>query len=236
MTAEIFVTHSIELKSGSPLRRYMDLPKFVDLLRSNLLYLSRADCFDDRFEGALTPSIRKAIDSAKIGEHIESADMFYQRSRKGTFVSCWTFGAKDNMAIWQLFGGASNSVAITTTVERLVRMCIRWPDRVHIAKVRYIDHFEDPDMVISRYQDPLEFKHEAFDFEREVRVMLSMQENWQHNPKGIRRAVSDINDLITSVVIAPNSETWFLELVQDVVQRYGLKVPVRMSQLAALPT
>lgn len=237
MVAQAEVTRDVELKDGSPLRRYMDLPKFVDLLRSRALYLRRADCFNDKFEGALTSSIRKAIDSARESDKLaESADIFYQRCRKGTFVSCWTFGAKDNMALWQLFGGPSNSVAISTTAERVTRMCLAWPENSLIAKVKYIDHFENPDMVIGRYTDPLQFKHEAFEFEREVRLMISQQKSWQRNPEGMQLPIADLNELISSVVVAPDAGDWFLELVKDLGQRYGLKAPVRMSQLAALPS
>lgn len=237
MAAQIKVTRDVELKDGSPLRRYMDLPKYVDLLRSRALYLRRADRFTDRFEGALTLSIRKAVDSARDSDKLaEGADIFYQRCRMGTFVSCWTSGAKDNMALWQLFGGASNSVAISTTAERVTRMCLGWNESTLITKVKYIDHFENPDMVIGSYTDPLEFKHEAYEFEREVRVMLPQQDNWQLNPESLRRPISDLNELITSVVVAPEAGVWFLELVQDLGQRYGLKAPVRMSQLAALPS
>ena len=237
MAEKTEVTRDIELKDGSPLRRYMDLPKYVDLLRSRSLYLRRADRFTDRFEGALTPSIRRAIDSAKAtNQPVEDADVFYQRCRMGTFVSCWTFGAKDNMALWQLFGGSSNSVAISTNAERVTRMCIGWNESALVTKVKYIDHFENPDMVIGRYTDPLQFKHEAFEFEREVRVMLPKQDSWQSNPEGLHRPISDLNELITSVVVAPDAGNWFFELVQDLGQRYGLKAPVRMSQLASLPS
>jgi hypothetical protein len=224
------------LKDKSPLRRYMDLPKFVDLLRTRSLYLRRADGFSDRFEGALTPSVRAMIDSLRdSGRPVESADVFYERCRKGTFVSCWTFGEKDNMALWQLFGGTKSSVAITTTAGRLTRLCMGWSEDAFVEKVKYIDHFKDPNMVVGRYSDLLCFKHEAFDFEREVRLMISIQSDWQHNPTGVYRPILDLADLITAVVVAPDAESWFFALVQDLIRRYELKVPVRKSQLAELP-
>jgi hypothetical protein len=231
------VNRDTELKDGSPIRRYMDLPKFVDLLRSKALYLRRADSFTDKFEGALTPSIRKAIDSAhKANKLAESADVFYQRCRQGTFVSCWTFGAKDNMGLWQLFGGTSNSVAISTTGERVTKMCLGWQEQALIIKVKYIDHFENPDMIIGSYTDPLRFKHEAFDFEREVRVIVPRQKDWKKNPVGIQLNIGDLDDLITNVIVAPDAEPWFYEMVQDLGRRYGLKAQVKMSQLAVLPS
>lgn len=236
MSNTVSVSRDPALKDKSPLRRYMDLPKFVDVLRSRSLYLRRADGFSDRFEGALTPSIKAAIDSARdSGRPTESADVFYERCRKGTYVSCWTFGEKDNMALWQLFGGSGSSVAITTTADRLTRMCLGWKEDTVIEKINYIDHFKDPDMVVGRYTDPLRFKHEAFDFEREVRLMLPMQKYWHHNPDGIRRPILDLNDLVTGVVVGPDAGGWFLELVKDLCNKYELWAPVKMSQLASLP-
>jgi hypothetical protein len=231
------LSRDIDLKDGSPLRRYMDLPKYVDLLRSRTLYLRRADRFVDKFEGALPPHIRAGIDSARsAGNTGESADDFYSRCRKSTFISCWTSGAKDNMALWQLFGGASNSVAISTTIGRVTQMCAHWSERTHIAKVKYIDHFENPDMILGRSFDILQFKHEAFEFEREVRVIVPQPEDWLKNPEYLRRPISNVNDLITSVVVAPEAGSWFLDLVRDLGQRYGLNAPVRMSQLASIPS
>jgi hypothetical protein len=236
MATEAIVHRDTDLKDGTPLRRYVDLPKYIDLLRTQSLYLRRADRFTDKFEGALTPSIRKAIDSARASDSLsESADTFYRRCRMGTFVSCWTLGAKDNMALWQLYGGASTSLTVNTTVARLTASTRLWAESVLVQKVKYIDHFANPDMVIGRYTDPLRFKHEAYEFEREVRVMLPRQTDWEKNPEGIQLPLPDLNSLVTSIVVAPEAGKWFLELVQGVTQRYGLKVPVRMSALAQLP-
>jgi hypothetical protein len=156
MATKAEVHRDKDLKDGTQLRRYLDLPKYIALLRSSSVYLRRADRFTDRFEGALTPAIRKAIDSARAEDcGAESAEVFYRRCRMGTFVSCWTLGAKDNMALWQLYGGASTSVAVNTTVRRLTSVCLTWGELVLLQKVRYIDHFENPNMVIGRYSDPL---------------------------------------------------------------------------------
>ena len=237
MVKQATVLCDTDLKPGTLLRRYLDLPKYIDLLRSRSLYLCRADRFADRFEGALTPSIRQGIDSAHDSTALgEGADVFYRRCRIGTFVNCWTLGAKDNMALWQLYGGAATSVAINTTTQRLISACLGWGERVHLRKVQYVDHFNNPDMVIGHYADPLQFKHEAYDYEREVRILLPQQEDWEHNPSSVLRSLPDLNALITSVVVAPEAGTWFFDLVVDVTRRYGLKVPVRMSQLASLPT
>ncbi|WP_145931050.1 hypothetical protein [Immundisolibacter cernigliae] len=230
------VQRHIDLKDGTPLRRYVDLPKYIDLLRSQSLYLRRADRFTDKFEGALTPAIRKAINAAHTRNPLsESAEDFYRRCRMSTFISCWSLGAEDNMALWQLYGGASTSLTINTTAGRLTTVCDSWAEPILIQKVRYIDHFENPDMVIGRCTDPLQFKHEAYEFEREVRLLMPRQDDWEKNPEGMQRRLPSLDALITSVVVAPEADAWFLELVEDVTQRYGLKAPVRMSALAQFP-
>ena len=68
------------------------------------------------------------------------AGQFYDRARKGNYVSCWTIGARDNMALWQLFGNVKTSVAVTCTVDRLLRCGFHWNRRMHLHKVRYVDH------------------------------------------------------------------------------------------------
>lgn len=79
------VISSPGLKSSQILRRHMDLAKYIDLLRTQSLYFRRADKFPDRFEGALTPVIRRAIDDAYQDGHTdENADAFYRRARAGS--------------------------------------------------------------------------------------------------------------------------------------------------------
>lgn len=224
-----------ELKDGTLLRRYVDLAKYIDLLRTKTLYLRRADRFIDKFEGALTPSMRQTIESARAANpQLESADTFYRRCRMGTFVSCWTLGGQDNMALWQLYGGASTSLAINTNVEKLKIACLSWSESVFIQKVKYIDHSKNPDMVIDRYTDPLQFKHEAYEFEREARVLLPRQSDWEKNPESIQLPI-DPSALVSSIVVAPEAGTWFFDLVKDITARYEPKVKVRMSALAQLP-
>ncbi|MBI5460655.1 MAG: hypothetical protein HY941_00530 [Gammaproteobacteria bacterium] len=236
MAKSVKVSRDPKLKDGSPLRRYVDFAKYVDILRTGSLYFRRADRFTDRFEGALTPSIRRAIDEAhRTRPDAEDANTFYDKGRKGTYVSCWTFGAKDNMALWQLFGGTTASVAIHTNVERLTKLCLSWQENVLITQVQYIDHFENPDMVVGRYSDLLKFKHLAYDFEREVRIMIPKTATWKENPEDMLKPIGALHDLVTSVTVAPDAKQWFIDLVKDVSDRYGLKVPIRQSQLASLP-
>ena len=105
------ITADPDIRQESILRRYMDLPKLLDLLHTRSLYFRRADGFSDRLEGALFPSFRKSLDEAFAQKQVpHDADYFYRRARVGNYVSCWTIGARDNMALWQLYGGLKTSI------------------------------------------------------------------------------------------------------------------------------
>jgi len=100
----------------------------------------------------------------------------------------------------------------------------------------YIDHVSNPDMIIGNYSDPLQFKHQAYEFENEVRIIVPKQgEDWENNPSGIRLPIFDLNEMIQSVVVAPEADKWFYELVEDVTQKYGVTSPVEKSKLTFLP-
>lgn len=221
------------LSRNTILRRHMDLPKLLDLLHSKSLYLRRADGFTDRLEGALFSGLRKSIDSAnKDIESPLSADNFREKALRQNYVSCWTIGAKDNMALWQLYGGSKTSVALTTTYAKLVR-CATWPKATQICRVKYVDHMKPPNYAISSTSDLLVFKNQAYGYEKEARIILTCQQ--KDDEKYIRQPVNDLNVLVRSVVVAPEADNEFFEAVSGLCKRYGLNAPVRRSKLYFVP-
>lgn len=231
------ITADSDVRQSAILRRYIDLPKLLDLLYTRSLYFRRADGFADRLEGALFPSFRKTMNEAFERKEIpHDADHFYNRARKGNYVSCWTIGARDNMALWQLFGNVKTSVAVTSTVDRLVACGFEWNRRMHLHKVRYVDHRRVRTYVMGDFTDPLQYKSDSYKFERELRVILPQQDvGWEQNPMGIRLAIPDLDILVRSIVVAPEADTDFLEAVRDMCTRYGLSAPVRRSMLSLMP-
>ncbi len=232
MTQNVTTDHG--LKTSTILRRYMNLPKFVDLLYSKTLYFQRADGFSDRFEGALTPSMRDAMDRGKKdGTTKLSANDYYRRCRVGNYVSCWSIGARDNMALWQLYGGLKSCVAITTTVEKLINIASTWDETPLIHKVEYIDHVKSPDMILGHYHEMLRYKHESYGYENELRIIIPRQgKDWEKNHPYIRLPVQNLGDLVRSVVVAPEAEDWFFDAIYDLSRKYELNAPVRRSKLA----
>lgn len=215
----------------------MDLPKLLDLLHSKSLYFRRADGFADRLEGALFPSLREGLDKAFArGDAEHDSDYFYRRARIGNYVCCWTMSARDNMALWRLYGGVRTSVVITSTVDRLVRCGLGWNRRMHLHKVRYVDHRHVGTYVVGQYMDVLQYKSDAYKYEHELRLIVPQQsEGWEGNPMGMRLQLKSLDDLVRSVVVAPEAEAGFVEAVSDLCMRYGLAAPVRRSMLSVMP-
>ena len=215
----------------------MDLPKLLDLLSTNTLYCRRADGFSDRLEGALFPSFRKSLNERFLsGDAPTDADFFYRRSRVGNYVSCWTLGARDNMALWQIYGGVNTSIAVTTTVDRLIRCALGWDRDTILHKVRYVDHRRVKTYIMSRYTDVLQYKSDAYKYEKEIRLLVPQQDDgWEENPISIRLPLSSPDALVRSIVVAPEADPNFVDQVGELCRRYGLKAPVRRSTLSLMP-
>lgn len=224
-----------ELGEKVVLRRYLDLPKLLDLLHSRALYLRRADGFADRLEGALFPSHRGFLDRAHTAGMRQNADHFHRRGRVGSYVSCWTRGTQDSMALWQLYGGVKTSVAIITTVGRLFQVALAWNRNVIIHRVKYVDHSKVKEYVIDRYTDMLQYKHQAYKHEKEVRLIVPQQgANWEENPLDLRLPVADLEVLVRTVVVAPEATPEHVEVVRDLCAKYGLRSRVEQSRLATV--
>ena len=231
---EPIITSDPEIKGTAILRKYMDLSKLLDLLYSKSLYFRRADGFSDRLEGALFPSLRELIDKSHLNGDIKyNSDEFYRIAREDSYVSCWSLGARDNMALWKLYGGSESSVAVTTTLNKIVN-AVDWDRSTHIHKIKYIDHKKVRNYMIGSPREVLQYKSDAYKYEKELRIVIPHQDKDNHE-MGIRLPLKNINSLIRSVVIAPDADISFVKSVSDLCKKYGLAAPIRESKLSFVP-
>lgn len=225
----------VELEQGTKekiLRRYIDLPKLIDLLLTSELYFGLAANFEDRLEGTLPDTVRQCMRANAIdpvGEEL--------RIKQNTYLNCWSLGAKDNIALWKIYGGGlKECVAITTTPKKLAQAALNWGSfgYTEIRKVRYIDHAgKVPRGVYSLSSNIFSVKHISYLFEKEVRVVLTRRKEVRETINSLRLPVN-LNSFIRSIVLAPEAEEWFCELVKDVVEKYKVTAPVRKSKLTRL--
>ncbi|MDT8837801.1 hypothetical protein ParKJ_10290 [Paraburkholderia fungorum] len=228
------------LTENTVLWRYLDMAKFLDLLQNNTLYFCRGDRFADKYEGAFTESIKHAIEEAFHKNQIDmSVAEFKNQLRQRVFVNCWHASSDDSMAMWSLYGKSAAAVAITTTVGRLrdaIKLA-KLPHAINIAKVEYVKHWRDPALVFKPYSNVFAYKLKAYDYEREVRVIIDRFDEYLDAtalPEAMSAVVS-LPALLRSIVVSPEASPWFVKLVDDIVRKYDVSVPVRRSKLAFDP-
>jgi hypothetical protein len=229
-----------DITRGTVLWRYLDAAKLFDFFQNSTLYFARADKFEDKFEGAFTPSLRDEIGAAYKKKNIDfTYDLFKQRMRASVFVNCWHRSSDDSAAMWALYGKSDCAVALTTTVGQLYDALVEQnlPQDIAIERVEYIKHWRDPKIDIAPYARVFAYKTKAYEHEKEVRVLLdrSLPEYDQDVPEaGISIKISPAT-LLRSIVIGPAAPEWFGSLIRQSVLRYQITAPVRRSKLANDP-
>jgi hypothetical protein len=158
-----------------------------------------------------------------------------QQWRLGYFVSCWYLSDYESDAMWRLYGGSNNCVAIRSTYARL-RACL--PDHIFLGKVRYID-YESEDFPSLNMFENVVHKRRAFEHEREVRAIAWAMVGEQHivaNSDELGYFPSlNVEGLIQGVYVHPLADDWFLKSVTQTIRAAGHNLPVQRSEMAALP-
>lgn len=111
--------------------------------------------------------------------------------RESTYVSCWTISEHLSLAMWQIYGGSTESVAIRTSKEKLQRLLevnreLLQRDGYHgeIVDVEYLDNLEKPsenlqDRLIEKISEHsatdfgiFSVKPTLYAFEQELRIIV----------------------------------------------------------------
>lgn len=177
--------------------RYMDFTKFVSFMESRCLYFTRADKFDDPFEGSLpimTVEARNTVKSRVLRHpnfpkeyidayrnQIDSTGKINLYWRKFYAINCWHMSEHESAAMWKLYSKSNEGIAVQS-IYRKLRESIIDDAQVYLGEVKYIDYEKDP---ISPYYDPTSVndfiydpfspfihKRKSFEYEREVRALI----------------------------------------------------------------
>jgi hypothetical protein len=139
------------------------------MLRHGVIYLTRADFFDDKREGMLSAAnlhYRRSIfaSDATMAEAGYLAFREFRRMKAWTNVSCWRLDEREHERSWKEYVGSRPGVALVTTYARLARFTAT----LFCAKVQYED-----DAWISEANSlhPFMYKRKKWDWEREYRII-----------------------------------------------------------------
>lgn len=240
---------------NSKLWRYTDFTKYVSMLSTKGVYFVRADCFQDTFEGAkglrknkekwdehYLKHFREAIKNPPEGYECRYSDVEIEQQAKRlledlerggefdkqrTFINCWHENEHESEAMWRLYSSyLGNAIAIRTTYNSLYRALGRNPS-IDIGRIIYIDY----EKRYAGINDAFWYKRKSFEHEKEVRAIFKDFDN----PDKGKVFPCDLSILIEEVFVSPSAPGWFTELVNDVNDKYGIKVKVSPSELIQAP-
>jgi DUF2971 family protein len=165
-------------------------------------------------------------------------------SRKTVYVNCWHMNNYDSAAMWSIYTRRGSGIAITSSYKSLADS-LPSTDVFFGGKIIYSDYATDIIDVANNAFSMTMRKRQSFEFEKEFRVVF-WDDSYLRRPGGLeqlskvtvpdgREFLCDLTTLIDEIYVSPNSEDWYLELVQSVLQTYGLSKKVRRSPLDVHP-
>jgi hypothetical protein len=110
--------------------RYLPFSRFVWFLQKKSLWLGRVDTFPDPWEVSLTQNQIEFLEarhpistlgSPSIETSFDRAKRINAQWRVDTYVNCWSASDHESHALWRIFCGPSEGVAIQTTLGKLRR-------------------------------------------------------------------------------------------------------------------
>lgn len=244
------VDANLDLVEKNPkIWRYMDFTKLVQMLDTSMIYFSRSDRLGDKFEGSYPRMNLKKIMDERNGS-VQDAREYFDLIGKNVYINCWCINNNESMAMWKLFTKQSYGVAITSTIRKyLIELKNDESYKtIYANKVEYIDYELKEPFPEDKFVYPFFFKRKSFEYENEFRAIVLNMENFQSmsingSPHtwyvntdvkewddGIEIKVS-LQNLIDEVYISPESPEWYKKLVEKVVSKFDIKVPVLKSSL-----
>jgi hypothetical protein len=197
--------------------RYMSFSRFMWLLQRKSLWIGRSDTLNDPWELAINPTYLAetlARGPTPIGEerrptNEQHAAGVYQHWRTTTFISCWCASKHESHALWRVFCGDKEGVAIQTTVGAL---------EAHFGnvKMRKVDYREPKPLGRTlTHEDVALSKRPFFNFENEARAIFRDD---TPNPKLDKGEFGfkfpfDPAELLESVSVHPEADISFYETV-----------------------
>jgi len=223
--------------------RYMSFAKFLWLIQKKKLWLARADTLNDPWELALAGDqlehviLRRPIrpfDTEVTEEPImDRAIRISKLWRETTFINCWSSAEHESYALWKLFCGSSDGVAICVPLRRLKQA---------LGKIDlYVVTYDNPGTEL-RTPSALALatkKRLMFEYEREVRAIIVEEVSDPKLTKGELGCTYEIDpeSLIESIAIHPEADSTLMETVFRAVSDYAprLKDKIVWSAMRAPP-
>jgi len=217
----------------------MKFSRFVWLLQRKQLWLSRADMLGDPWEIPLAgdqlqrvierhPPTNLPLTDQPTESAIARSKRIINLWRKTTFVNCWSASDNESHALWRIYCGASEGVALETNLERLLLSL----QDLKLFKVSY----ENPG-ISTRTPTLVELvtkKRPMFDYEREYRIVQTVEA--MSDAVGLQLDWAPEEHLL-GIRVHPEADESFMQTVIAAVASYApaLKDRIVWSDMRARP-
>lgn len=214
--------------------RYMSFSRFMWLLQKQALWFSRVDRLDDEWEMALAGAqLDHALSrhpptplGAPEGESgLDRAKRIAAHWRRTTFVNCWSGFGPESHALWRIFCGPTEGVAIRTTLKALkdsvpemeaVRVQYREPGVFRVTPTR---------------QELVSVKRKSFEYETEIRIVATDETS---DPAIVQSEMGiqvpfDFSKTVHGVVVHPAADQSFFDTVIGAVDHHAPTLTHKVS-------
>jgi hypothetical protein len=172
----------------------------------------------------------KNLFGERFDDHVKQQKQAAFKLRKTFFINCWHMNDDESDSQWKIYGSSPYSLAIVTSFTRLCDSITDMLD-VYGSKVTYYTPNRDIIPEGNAFY-PVIFKRQAFIHEREFRLIHWKPEllDSTTHPTGIPITVN-LEKLIDRIVISPQAQPWFTNVVEKLIKNSGLSIPISESAL-----
>ncbi len=213
--------------------RYMNFSQFVSLIVKSQIFFSKISYLGDEFEGTWFNSLRNSFEKKKnfFPWGYEDLEKVTLSMRKSICVNCWHINNYESAAMWNSYLKTNEGIAIKTSLKKMKKAFLNVNQYIKAAKMIYADF--DDDLLITNPATPFHTKLKSYEYEQELRLMIDLNNEELNDKKYLDGKFIDVDliDLIDEIYISPNSPSWLINLMNDLLKKYNCNFPIINSQL-----
>lgn len=218
----------VPLPDDTVMWRYMNFTKLLSLMEKKTLYFCRADLLGDPFEGSIPNTLLDYAPPGYDGPR-DYHEFDISNRRTWAYVNCWHEGTHESEAMWKLYAGEKDGIAIKTVFSKFREALVDEHD-IFVSRVQYKNYQSDV-IPFSNILQFMFYKRISFRHEQEIRAVVM---DIRSDMLGLHNRV-EVQKLVDEIVVSPLAEEWFMELVRSVADRYDLSDRVVRSSCSDKP-
>lgn len=234
--------------------RFLNIPKFIDLIERGSLFFSNLSNFEDHWEGTKLPKSFDALYYQKIfknnpgffcleGKEDDAVTLEIKLAKHTTKIwrnriaaNCWHLNPIEPEALWKIYSDKNFGIAIKSNVASLKESLSAEKRSLLISKMSYIDYFSES-FEDNHVLSPSFYKRKSFEIENELRVITWTDE--YNNPRKLPSnengvyIKTDLDKLVNEIVLGPYVPEWFSESLNNYLKSRNIKLKLSHSIISS---